>query len=119
MFVVYVVTMGSTCLPCATLQVRAQLQSLPGSPAQATRLAALHTAAVELKSKAAKMKAKSVPRPAPPQYAQIMQSMQQFLTGSGSVQRMQGLLERLQVNSKSVCTAAAVPQRYHSTMAAP
>ena len=81
------------------LQVRLQLQRLPGSPAQATCLATLCTAAAELKSKAAKLEARAVPRPAPPQYAQLVQSVQHFLAGSGSVPRMKALLLRLEVTS--------------------
>lgn len=79
--------------------MRAQLQSLPGSPAQAGRLAALYAEAADLKSKVAKMEAKAVPRPAPPQYAQVLQSVQHFLAGSGSMQRMQSLLVHLEVGS--------------------
>ena len=95
--------------------MRAQLQSLPGSPAQAGRLAALHAEAADLKSKVAKMEAKAVPRPAPPQYAQVLQSVQHFLAGSGSMQRMQSLLVHLEVGS-SYCMLhefchAALPEQ--------
>ena len=77
--------------------MRQQLQNLPGSPAQATQLAALEGEAEELTSKAARLHAKTVPRPNPPQYTQIMQSVQHFLTSLGGVQRLQSLLTRLQV----------------------
>lgn len=77
--------------------MRLQLQRLPGSPAQASRLAALSTAAAQLKSKAAQLEARAVPRPAPPQYAQLVQSVQHFLAGSGSLQRMKALMMRLEV----------------------
>lgn len=90
--------------PCSDLiaddnaQVRAQLQRLPGSPSQASRLATLHAEAAELRSKAGKMEAKAVPRPSPPQYVQITHSVQQFLAGAGSVHRVEALLTRVEVS---------------------
>ena len=93
-------------------QVRAQLQRLPGSPAQASRLAALHAEAAELRTKAAKMEARAVPRPAPPKYTQIMQSVQQFLAGSGSMQRIQSLLVHLEVSSILTCCRSWVMGRH-------
>lgn len=79
------------------LQVRHELQRLPGAPTQTSRLFALRSQAAELKQKAADMKAKAVPRPDPPHYAPLWQNVHRFLGGLGSQERMTNLLVRLMV----------------------
>lgn len=85
------------------VQVRQELQRLPGAPTQTSRLFSLHTKAADLKQKAADMEAKAVPRPHPPQYGPLWQSVHRFLTGLGSLERMTNLLARLVVRTTCCC----------------
>ena len=79
------------------VQVRQQFERLPGAPRQFSRLAKLHTMTQEMTQKAADMEAKAVPRPDPPQYSALWQSVQRFLSGLANVARVTGLIARLKV----------------------
>lgn len=83
------------------LQVRQELQRLPGAPTQTSRLFGLRAQAAELKKKAANMEAKAVPRPDPPHYTPLWQNVHRFLVGLGSQERMANLLGRLMVRTAS------------------
>ena len=84
----------------SALQVRQELQRLPGAPTQTSRLFCLHAKAADLKQQAADMEAKAVPRPDPPQYGPLWQNVHRFLNGLGSQERMTDLLGRLMVKQK-------------------
>lgn len=82
-----------------TLQVRRELQRLPGRPSQAAALAGLEAQSAGLRRCAAAMEARSVPRPQPPAYAAVQADVQRFVAGVAALPRMQSLLHRLQVGS--------------------
>ena len=84
---------------CHALQVRQQFERLPGAPRQFSRLVQLSSVTKELTRKAAELEAKAVPRPDPPRYLALQQTVQRFLSGLGSVDRMTRLMSRLQVCS--------------------
>ena len=86
-------------LTLSTLQVRRELQRLPGSPSQAAALAGLEAQAATLRRRAAAMEARSVPRPQPPAYIAVQADVQRFVTGVAALPRMQSLLRRLQVSN--------------------
>ncbi|MEW5303413.1 MAG: hypothetical protein WDW36_006109 [Sanguina aurantia] len=74
------------------LQVRTQLQRLPGGPDEAPQLAALARARSARRAQRDRASAKCVPRPSPPQYQTLQRDVASFCSSLGSASRIVNLL---------------------------
>ena len=86
----------------ALVQVRQRLQRLPSGPDEDQRIQALQDRVQQLRAKAAVFEDQIVPRPVPGQYSTLVAEVQRFTGGMGVLERVLGLLHRLEVS----CTAA-------------
>lgn len=81
------------------LQALRLFQQLPLGPDESPRIRTLQQMAEELEAKALAMQSKNVPRPSPSQYQAVVAEVQRFVGGMGSLERILGIVQGLQVGA--------------------
>ena len=81
----------------AGAQARSLFQQVALGPDEAPRIQALQEAAAQLEARAQALEGKLVPRPVPGRYQAVMEEFERFVGSMGRLDRILGLLHRLQV----------------------